>query len=230
LSRRILIILTGVDGVGKSTQTALLHEKLRDKFNIAVIHDDFPQLVMRVIQGLNQRYKKKNNITLNEPAKETYSSLRSLLHIFLYAFNEIIILMCILNGLKENDTIILDRWFPDSLASVTYHKIIYMPLVKNILLVLGKTTGFIIKLLNIIAFVVLLKVDPSVAHMRRPEHSFLRQKIVSNLIDYFVGITAKKNYWPLLIIDTTNMSVLKAHASILKALRKTLEHMREEVA
>jgi broad-specificity NMP kinase len=98
----------------------------------------------------------------------------------------------------------------------------YMPLVKNILLVLGKTAGFIIKLSNTAPFIVLLRVDPSVAHMRRPEHSLLRQKIVSNLIDYLVGIAAEKNHWSLLIIDTTNMSVLKVHASILKALERTL--------
>jgi thymidylate kinase len=65
-----LITLTGVDGVGKTTQAALLHEKLREKFNITVIHDELPQLIVRVIQGLKQRYKKKNNIVSNELIKE----------------------------------------------------------------------------------------------------------------------------------------------------------------
>jgi thymidylate kinase len=220
LSRRILIVFTGVDGVGKSTQTALLNKKLKGKFDIAVIHDEMPRLIARVIQRLGRSYEEKDKvIKSNKQAEITCFSLRGLLHIFLYAFNEIIILLRILNDLRKCDIIILDRWFPDSLASVTYNKVVYMPLVKNIVLALGRTAKLVIKLSNITVFIILLKVDSFVAHARRPEHSLLRQKMVSNLIDYFVGITVKRNHWSLLIIDTTSINILKAHASILKALR-----------
>jgi len=223
LSRKILIALTGVDGVGKSTHATLLYEKLRGKFKIAIIHDEFPQLVVRVITGVSQRYdKKKNSIAANQPAKVIHFSLRSLLRILLYASNEIIMLFRILNDLKKCNIIILDRWFPDSLASVTYNKMVHMSLVKNILLALCKASGFVIKLSSAITAIVLLKADPSVTCTWRPEHTLLRQKMVTNLIDYFVRIAAEKNHWSLLIINTANMSALKTHASILKALGRML--------
>jgi len=215
----------GVDGVGKSTQAFLLRKKLKGKFKIVVIHDELPQLVVRAIQLVSQRhYKgKKDDIATNELPKATYFfSLRSLLLILLYVFNEILMLARILNNLKKCDIIILDRWFPDSLASVAYHKMVYIPLIKNTLLVIGKIARLIIKLSNTLAFVVLLKVDPSVAHIRRPEHSLPRQKIVSNIIDYFARIMVKKNNWSFLAIDSTNTSVLEVHATILEALRRHL--------
>jgi thymidylate kinase len=215
----------GVDGVGKSTQAFLLHEKLKGKFKIAVIHDELPQLVVRAIQLVYQRHYKRNkdDLATNELPKVTYFfSLRSLLLMLLYVFNEILILVRILNNLKKCDIIILDRWFPDSLASVAYRKLVYIPLIKNTLLVIGKIARLIIKLSNTLAFVVLLKVDPSVAHIRRPEHSLSRQKIVSNIIDYFTRIIVKKNHWSFLAIDSTNTSVLEVHATILEALRRHL--------
>jgi thymidylate kinase len=222
LSRKVLIALTGVDGVGKSTHATLLYEKLRAKFKIGIIHDEFPQLVVRIITGVGQRYENKKSIVANESAKVVSFSLRNLLHLLLYAFNEILMLFCILNDLKKSNVIILDRWFPDSLASVTYNKMAYMSLVKNIFLALCKASGFVIKLSNTITFIVLLKADPSVTWTRRPEHSLLRQKMVSNLIDYFVRIAVEKNHWSLVTINTTDMSILKTHASILKALGRML--------
>lgn len=218
-----MIALVGVDGVGKSTQAILLYKKLRGKFKIAVIHDEFPSLIVRVIWGASQRYKKEmNSIAVNERIKLTHFSLRKMLHVLLYGFNEVIILLRILNELRKHDIVILDRWFPDSLASVTYYKIAYMPIVKRYIRVLGKTAGFIMKFSNTKAFIILLKVEPSIAHMRRPEHSFSRQKIVNYLIQHFVGIIVKKDNWPLLVIDATNMNILEVHTTILEMLRRCL--------
>jgi thymidylate kinase len=224
--RRNLIALMGVDGAGKSTQAFLLREKLkRKKFKTVIIHDELPQLVVRALQLVSQRHHKrrKDDIAANELPKVTHSfSLRNLLLIFLYIFNEILMLARILNNLKKSDVIILDRWFPDSLASVAYHNMVYIPLIKNTLLMIGKITRLIIKLTKTLIFVVLLKVDPSIAHMRRPEHSFLRQKIVNNVIDYFTRIIVEKNNWSFLAIDSTDASVLKVHVMILEALRRHL--------
>jgi hypothetical protein len=149
-------------------------------------------------------------------------TLRGMLNVFLYAFNEILLLIRILRALKNCDVIILDRWFPDSLASITYSKKDYMWLIIKILNILSKSIDIIVNIQNIQVLIMLLKVDPTVAHLRRPEHSLTRQKVVSIFTEYFSRIVAKENRWIFNAIDTTNKSVQEVHLMILKALLKTI--------
>jgi hypothetical protein len=146
--------------------------------------------------------------------------VRGILHIFLYTFNEILLLIRILKAFKKYNVIILDRWFPDSLASITYSRRDYVYLIMKILSILNKISDIIANLRNIQILIVLLKVDPVIAHLRRPEHSLARQKIVSIFSEYFSRIVAKENQWAFTIIDTTNKSVQDVHLMILKALLK----------
>jgi hypothetical protein len=92
----------------------------------------------------------------------------------------------------------------------------------RILNILSKSIGIIVNIQNIQVLIILLKVDPTLAHLRRPEHSLTRQKVVSTFTEYFSRIVAKENRWILNVIDTTNKSVQEVHLTILKALLKTI--------
>jgi len=218
--KKLLIVLVGVDGAGKTTHSFWLHNVLRTRFSTSLIHDELPPLISLVMQRrgssggyghYDERGQKVNNKTL-----------RGILHVFLYAFNEILLLIRILKALKNCDIIILDRWFPDSLASITYSRKGYMRLIMKILNILSKSIGIIVNIQNVQVLIILLKVDPIIAHLRRPEHSLTRQKVVSTFIEYFSRIVAKKNRWIFNAIDTTNKSVQEVHLMILKALLKTI--------
>jgi thymidylate kinase len=213
--KKLLIALAGVDGAGKTTHSLLLYNVLKKRFSTSLVHDELPSLIRLIIQ----RWWSSRGMTIimreQNINKET---LRGLLHVFLYAFNEILLLIRILRALKNCDVVILDRWFPDSLASITYSRKGYMPLIMKILNMLSKSIGIIVNIQNIQVLIILLKVDPTVAHLRRPEHSLTRQKIVSTFAEYFSRIVARENSWIFNVIDTTNKSVQEARLMILKTL------------
>jgi len=217
--KKLLIVLAGVDGVGKTTHSFLLYNVLRTRFSTSLIHDELPPLIGLIMQRWGSS---RGMATMMREQNVNNGTLRGILHVFLYAFNEILLFIRILRALKNCDVIILDRWFPDSLASITYSRKGYMRLIMKILNILSKSIGIIVNIQNIQVLIILLKVDPTLAHLRRPEHSLTRQKVVSTFTEYFSRIVAKENRWVLNVIDTTNKSVQEVHLTILKALLKTI--------
>jgi len=139
---------------------------------------------------------------------------------FLYAFNELMLLLTIIKYFKKNGIVILDRWFIDSLASIAYARIQYLQIIKGIIFILNRIVGIVTKLLRVQVLIILLKIDPLIAHIRRPEHSLPRQKFVSVLINYFAVIAAKRNRWYLVALDITNKDIKEVHFMILKAFHK----------
>jgi len=217
--KKLLIVLAGVDGAGKTTHSFLLYNVLKKWFSASLVHDELPSSIGLIVQ----RWESSRRMaTIMREQNVNNKTLRGMLHVFLYAFNEILLLIRILRALKNCDVIILDRWFPDSLASITYSRKDYMWLIMKILNILSKSIGIIINIQKIQVLIILLKVDPTVAHLRRPEHSLTRQKVVSTFTEYFSRIVAKENRWIFNAIDTTNKSVQEVHLMILKALLKTI--------
>jgi len=221
---KLLIVFNGVDGAGKTTHSFLLSNVLRTRFSTSLVHDGLPTLITPLITLVIQRrgsswgdghYDERGQNVNNK-------TLRQILRVFLYAFNEILILIRILKTLKNCDMIILDRWFPCVFASIVYSRKGSIRLIMMFLNILSKISGIIINILNIQVVIILLRVDPMIAHLRRPEHSLIRQKVVSTFTEYFSSITAKKNRWIFNAIDTTNKSVQEVHLMILKALLKTI--------
>jgi len=217
--KKLLIVLAGVDGAGKTTHSFLLYNVLKKWFSASLVHDELPSSIGLIVQrwGSSRRMA-----TIMREQNVNNKTLRGMLHVFLYAFNEILLLIRILRALKNCDVIILDRWFPDSLASITYSRKDYMWLIMKILNILSKSIGIIVNIQKIQVLIILLKVDPTVAHLRRREHSLTRQKVVSTFTEYFSRIVAKENRWIFNAIDTTNKSVQEVHLMILKALLKTI--------
>jgi thymidylate kinase len=222
--KKLLIVLAGVDGVGKTTHSFLLYKFMsRMGFSTSLVHDEFPSLIRLVMQ----RWGSSREIAIMMREQKVINEiLRGILHVFLYAFNEILLLIRILRALKNCDVTILDRWFPDSLASITYSRKSYMWLIMKILNILSRSIGIIVDIQHTQVLIILLKVDPTVAHLRRPEHSLIRQKVVSTFTEYFCRIVAKENSWILNIIDTTNKSVQETHLMVLKTLLKTINLSR----
>jgi len=215
--KRTVIALVGVDGVGKTTHTSMLFNKLNKYgFNSSVIHDEIPTLIAQIMQRSPKPFKSKNYV-LGNSSKNAYHTLRGLLHIFLYTFNELVLLLTIIKYFKKSNIVILDRWFIDSLASIAYARIQHLQIIRGIIFTLSRITGIMTKLLRVQALIILLKTDPLIAHIRRPEHSLSRQKLVSVLINYFATITAKRNRWYLIALDTTNKDIKEVHFMMLKA-------------
>lgn len=227
MRQKYLIILTGIDGAGKTTQSKLLKNFLENVLTarVNVIHFEPPMwltiLQLSIIKHVRNQsmyyssnYNKKN-YDKNSGRDGIFKVLYALFYLYVgILFYAKLLLLLLRFNCSRKIIIICDRYpLIDGLAYICFRT-------QNIPLSIKLTSiwsvfELILQKISIPQCLLLL-INPELTLGRRPEHNLKRQKTHQLLINYFCS-----NFKPRFIsIDVSNETIMAVHKAIVaKVLR-----------
>lgn len=225
MKHKYLLILTGVDGAGKTTQSKLLRSSIGSITNITVYTINFePPIWLTILQQLfikcRRRLKRYENDYNKSSSGKCVNFARNMLFLLYYLFLGTLFyikLMIILLSNNSRKLIICDRYpLIDGLTYISFRtqsislsiKLAYLWLIFEM---------FLQKIS--MQRCVQLHIDPYLSIKRRPEHSIKRQKIHQYLIYFFCTKYLKSNYDR---IDVSDKSVTAVYTTLLMVVLEWL--------
>jgi len=218
MSQKYLIVITGVDGAGKTTQAILLKRTIGSRygFNVELVHFEPPAPLSKLMGILLSKMGKKGSNSTATRSEKSYSrgyreASYSLLYLFIGIFFYFRLLYNLtVKGKGREHLIICDRYpLTDGLAHIMYRTqnlkfINYVLRIWNVFdLILNKISNQVF---------IHLFIDPLVAIIRRPEHDKKRLEIHQHIILYLCHKYKRHKC----IVLNANKSLLDLHRNLLR--------------